>query len=51
MGPTPCFAAKARDLYQWQLILRSDDAGLAAIRPEVRLPPSWQIDADPLSLL
>ena len=51
MGPTPCFAAKARDLYQWQLILRSDDAGLATILHEVRLPPSWQIDVDPLSLL
>ena len=49
MGPTPCFAAKMRDLYQWQLIIRSGD--LDAIMRALRVPPSWTIDVDPVSML
>jgi primosomal protein N' (replication factor Y) len=49
LGPAPCFAAKARDLYQWQVILRS--GRLDAILRHLRIPPAWQVDVDPLSLL
>ncbi|HET8630927.1 MAG TPA: primosomal protein N', partial [Thermomicrobiales bacterium] len=49
MGPTPCFAAKARDLYQWQLVVRSGD--LDAVLRDLRVPTPWQVDVDPLSLL
>jgi primosomal protein N' (replication factor Y) len=49
MGPTPCFAAKARDLYQWQLVVRSGE--LDALLRDLRIPPAWQVDVDPLSLL
>ncbi|MFN8511758.1 MAG: primosomal protein N' [Thermomicrobiales bacterium] len=49
MGPTPCFAAKMRDLYQWQLIIRSGD--LDAVLRHLRVPPSWTIDVDPVSML
>ena len=49
MGPTPCFAAKARDLYQWQLVVRSGE--LDILLRDLRLPPAWQVDVDPLSLL
>ncbi len=49
MGPTPCFAAKMRDLYQWQLILRSAD--LDPLLRELRVPFGWQIDVDPVSML
>ncbi len=49
MGPTPCFAAKMRDLYQWQLILRSND--LDTILRELPIPYGWTIDVDPVSML
>lgn len=49
MGPTPCFAAKARGRYQWQLVVRS--TRLDALLADLRVPPAWQIDVDPLSLL
>jgi primosomal protein N' (replication factor Y) (superfamily II helicase) len=49
MGPTPCFAAKMRDLYQWQLIIRSGD--LDAVLRHIRVPPAWTIDVDPVSML
>jgi primosomal protein N' (replication factor Y) (superfamily II helicase) len=49
MGPTPCFAAKIRDLYQWQLILRS--GALDTILRDLRLPRGWQVDVDPVSML
>jgi primosomal protein N' (replication factor Y) len=49
MGPTPCFAAKMRDLYQWQLILRSNE--LDAILRELPIPYGWTIDVDPVSML
>ncbi|MGN6810128.1 MAG: replication restart helicase PriA [Thermomicrobiales bacterium] len=49
MGPTPCFAAKIRDLYQWQLILRS--GALDTILRDLRIPRGWQVDVDPVSML
>ena len=49
MGPTPCFAAKMRDLYQWQVIIRSGE--LDAIMRVLRVPPMWTIDVDPVSML
>ena len=49
MGPTPCFAAKMRDLYQWQVIIRSGE--LDAIMRVLRVPPMWSIDVDPVSML
>lgn len=49
MGPTPCFAAKARDLYQWQVIIRS--GALDGVLRGLRVPHGWQIDVDPISML
>ena len=49
MGPTPCFAAKMRDLYQWQLILRSNE--LDSVLHELPIPYGWTIDVDPVSML
>ena len=49
MGPTPCFAAKMRDLYQWQLILRSNE--LDAVLRELPIPYGWTVDVDPVSML
>ena len=49
MGPTPCFAAKVRDLYQWQVIVRSGT--LDAALHHLPIPHGWQVDVDPVSML
>ncbi len=49
LGPTPAVAARIRDEYQWQIILRSPD-----LEPLLaRLPhrPGWVVDVDPISML
>ena len=49
LGPTPAFAARIRDEYQWQIVLRSPD-----LEPLLRrLPhrPGWTVDVDPMSML
>jgi primosomal protein N' (replication factor Y) len=38
-----------RDLYQWQLIIRSAD--LDAVLRLLRIPPGWTTDVDPVSML
>jgi primosomal protein N' (replication factor Y) len=45
----PCFVAKLRGRYRWQVVLRGPDprAALAG----VHLPPGWTVDVDPVSLL
>jgi primosomal protein N' (replication factor Y) len=49
MGPTPCFAAKMRDLYQWQLIIRSNE--LDTVVRHLPIPYGWTVDVDPVSML
>lgn len=49
MGPTPCFVAKIRDLYQWQVIARG--GSLEQLLKGVQIPPGWQVDVDPISML
>lgn len=49
MGPTPCFVAKIRDLYQWQIVARG--GSLDQLLAAVRIPPGWQVDVDPISML
>jgi primosomal protein N' (replication factor Y) len=49
MGPTPCFAAKMRDLYQWQLIIRSNE--LDTVMRHLPIPYGWTVDVDPVSML
>lgn len=48
IGPTPCFFRKVRDLYRWQIVVRSSDP--ARIIPD-ELPENWIVDIDPVSLL
>ena len=45
----PCFVAKLRGRFRWQVVLRGPDprAALAG----VHLPPGWTVDVDPVSLL
>jgi primosomal protein N' (replication factor Y) len=49
LGPTPAFAAKVRDMYQWQIIVRGQHLDpLLANFPD---RPGWVINVDPLSML
>jgi primosomal protein N' (replication factor Y) len=49
LGPTPAFATKSRGLYQWQIVLRTDD--LDSLLDGLPAPPGWIVDVDPQSLL
>jgi primosomal protein N' (replication factor Y) len=49
IGPVPPFFARLRGRYRWQIILRhADPAGLLR---SVHIPPGWQVDVDPVSVL
>jgi len=49
IGPAPCFFARQRGRYRWQIIVRSADP--SAILSGLDLSPAWRIDIDPISLL
>jgi primosomal protein N' (replication factor Y) len=49
IGPAPCFVARIREQYRWQIILRAPDP--AAILRHVSFSPAWRVDIDPLNLL
>jgi primosomal protein N' (replication factor Y) len=48
IGPAPCFFAKIRGRYRWQIVLRGPQP---AALIDVPLPDGWLIDVDPESLL
>jgi primosomal protein N' (replication factor Y) len=48
VGPVPCFFAKQNGLFRWQIILRGPDP-VSLLRG--RLPDSWRVEVDPVSLL
>jgi primosomal protein N' (replication factor Y) len=48
IGPAPCFYAKVRGYYRWQIVLRSTHP--EALLPE-KLAEAWTLDIDPVSLL
>src|SRR5437588_10930389 len=50
IGPAPCFVARVKDRYYWQVIVRaSGTKRLHALLDHV--PPGWTIDVDPVDLL
>jgi primosomal protein N' (replication factor Y) len=49
LGPTPAFAARIRDEYQWQIILRSPE--MEPLLPRLPTRPGWVVDVDPMSVL
>ena len=53
IGPAPCFVARVKNRYYWQLLIRtgaSDSRGsLSSLLDHV--PPGWSIDVDPVDLL
>jgi primosomal protein N' (replication factor Y) len=48
IGPVPCFFAKARGRYRWQIVLRGPQP---AAMIDVPTPDGWQVDVDPETLL
>ncbi len=49
IGPVPCFAARIRGRYRWQIILRGPDP--TRVLEGFYLPLGWRVDVDPVSLL
>ncbi|HSD83652.1 MAG TPA: primosomal protein N' [Anaerolineae bacterium] len=49
IGPAPCFFARLRDEYRWQIVIRHVDP--VSIVKELKLGMNWRIDIDPLNLL
>ncbi len=49
IGPAPCFFAKVRDEYRWQIVIRHSDP--ASIVKDLKLGMNGRIDIDPLNLL
>ena len=49
IGPAPAFFARVREQYRWQIVIRHSDP--ASFLRRLEIPPAWQVDIDPLSLL
>lgn len=49
LGPAPAFATRVRGLYGWQVLVRGD-AGPRVVG-ELRIPPGWVVDVDPVGML
>ena len=48
IGPVPCFYARLRGEYRWQIVLRGPDP-LSLLRGN--LPDGWRVEVDPINLL
>jgi len=49
IGPVPCFFARLRGVYRWQVVLRHPDP--PAFLRTVPIPAGWLVDVDPTDLL
>jgi primosomal protein N' (replication factor Y) (superfamily II helicase) len=49
IGPAPCFFARERSDYRWQVIVRGSDP--VALLRRVPIKPGWRVDIDPVDLL
>lgn len=49
IGPVPCFFARLRGYYRWQVVLRHPDP--PAFLRTIPIPPGWLVDIDPTNLL
>jgi len=49
IGPAPCFFARERGEYRWQIIVRSPDP--AALLRRIVIPLGWRLDVDPVDVL
>ncbi|HEX6508866.1 MAG TPA: primosomal protein N' [Chloroflexota bacterium] len=52
IGPAPCFVARIKNRYYWQIIARGGEGRNSSLHPLVDyVPPGWTIDVDPVDLL
>jgi len=51
LGPTPAFYERQRDLYRWQIVVKSPVRKNLAEVAKLATPPHWQSELDPTSLL
>jgi primosomal protein N' (replication factor Y) (superfamily II helicase) len=52
IGPAPCFVARMKNRYYWQIIARGRSDGNSSLHPLLDyIPPGWSIDVDPVDLL
>jgi len=52
IGPAPCFVARMKNRYYWQIIARgSGHGGTSLHRLLDHIPPGWSVDVDPVDLL
>lgn len=49
LGPAPAYFRRIRGRFRWQIVLRGDD--VVSFLRGVAIPPVWQVDVDPESLL
>ena len=49
IGPAPCFAARVRGEYQWQVVVSGKD--LTPLLRSFPIPYGWMVDVDPVSML
>ena len=49
IGPAPCFFARVRGRYRWQLLLRHPHP--ADFLRALQISPAWRVDVDPVSVL
>ncbi len=49
IGPAPCFFARLRGSYRWQIVLRHPDP--PAFLRSIPIPSGWVVDVDPMGLL
>ncbi|MEW5959065.1 MAG: primosomal protein N' [Chloroflexota bacterium] len=50
IGPTPSYVRRVRNQYRWHILVRAHDPA-GVLRPLLPLPPGWQVDIDPVTLL
>ncbi len=49
IGPVPCFFARLRGYYRWQMVLRHPDP--PSFLRSIPIPRDWLVDVDPVELL
>src|SRR5947209_14629356 len=52
IGPAPCFVARVKNRYYWQVIARGPAGNIRQLHTLLDyVPPGWTIDVDPVDLL
>ena len=49
IGPAPAYLYKMKGKFRWQIIIRGNN--ISSLLKDIKFPPGWIIDIDPVSLL